>query len=888
MATTKITDLTAYTDPVSTDVLPIVDVTSDVTKKVSIANVMKNASLGTAAAPAISFDGDPNTGIYSPGADQVAVTTGGTQRLLIDSAGAVTIAGDLTVNGTTTNINTTNLVIEDKNIILGDVTTPTDVTADGGGITLKGTTDKTINWVDSTDAWTSSERFSYPLGSAAAPTLTFTGDANTGIYSPGADQVAISTNGTGRLFVASDGRVGVGGAPEANINFDVTSTGTTIIRSYATASNQAYLSAAGNNATVGTSSFDIIQDGTSVAYLFQRANQSLIFGTNNTERMRLDSSGRLGLGTSGPQAELNVAKVGGASTVYIESDAGNNATTSILRFGGASGRSASIQGFRGASSNIHSLDFYTYNSADVFGMRLTSTGLGIGTSSPGATLAVDSSSTALMSTYNSTNANGGYIELRSSGTVYGDIGTAAQLVTSGSASDFCLNGRGSRGLVLGTNNASRLYINSSGNVGIGTTSPSHLLDIANAASFTGLRLIRTNNNNSLLFTVNSSDTIINAAGSGTAALTFQTESTERARIDSSGRVGIGTTSPGHALHVSNGNDSASGEFVGITIGGTNSGNARTGSIIKDTTTFDLIYRNQNFSSALGAHVFRNGPSEHARIDSSGRLLVGTSSARTGIDGGAAPSLQVEGSTLAGASITVTRNSNDTSPPVIYLSKSRSTSYSVVSSGDNLGVIGFTGADGSITVSAATIKAEVDGTPGTNDMPGRLVFSTTADGASSPTERMRIASTGRITIEANSTTGGIYVNNWSTGAGNSTVKYSSTTGQLTYDTSSRLVKTDIEDCPYGLEQIKLLRPRQYFRVDDQRNEIGFVADEVASVMPEFVPVGPKSIITKNEDDTEEIPLAVNYDKITAVLTKALQQALTKIETLEAKVAALEAS
>jgi hypothetical protein len=63
MATTKITDLTAYTDPVNTDVLPIVDVTSDVTKKVSIANVMKNASLGTAAAPAISFDGDPNTGI---------------------------------------------------------------------------------------------------------------------------------------------------------------------------------------------------------------------------------------------------------------------------------------------------------------------------------------------------------------------------------------------------------------------------------------------------------------------------------------------------------------------------------------------------------------------------------------------------------------------------------------------------------------------------------------------------------------------------------------------------------------------------------------------------------------------------------------------------------
>ena len=69
----------------------------------------------------------------------------------------LTLSGNLTVNGTTTNINTTNLVIEDKNIILGDVETPSDVTADGGGITLKGTTDKTFNWVDSTDSWTSSE-----------------------------------------------------------------------------------------------------------------------------------------------------------------------------------------------------------------------------------------------------------------------------------------------------------------------------------------------------------------------------------------------------------------------------------------------------------------------------------------------------------------------------------------------------------------------------------------------------------------------------------------------------------------------------------------------------------------------------------------------------------
>ena len=80
------------------------------------------------------------------------------------NAANLTLTGDLTVSGTTTNINSTNLVVEDKNIVLGDVTTPTDTTADGGGITLKGATDKTLNWVDATDAWTSSEHINLASG----------------------------------------------------------------------------------------------------------------------------------------------------------------------------------------------------------------------------------------------------------------------------------------------------------------------------------------------------------------------------------------------------------------------------------------------------------------------------------------------------------------------------------------------------------------------------------------------------------------------------------------------------------------------------------------------------------------------------------------------------
>ena len=111
----------------------------------------------SASTPGYAFDGDGDTGMVRTGANELALVTGGSNRLTIDASGNVTVPGNLTVSGTTTTIDTTNLVVEDKNIEIGAVGTPTDVTADGGGITLKGSTDKTINWVDATDAWTFSE-----------------------------------------------------------------------------------------------------------------------------------------------------------------------------------------------------------------------------------------------------------------------------------------------------------------------------------------------------------------------------------------------------------------------------------------------------------------------------------------------------------------------------------------------------------------------------------------------------------------------------------------------------------------------------------------------------------------------------------------------------------
>jgi hypothetical protein len=111
--------------------------------------------------------------------------------------GDLTVTGNLTVQGTTITLNTETVTVEDKNIILGNVAEPTDTTADGGGITLKGTSDKTFNWVDATDAWTSSEHVRLAAGKnlvlggsssgtvtvsvpAAAGTTTITFPATTG------------------------------------------------------------------------------------------------------------------------------------------------------------------------------------------------------------------------------------------------------------------------------------------------------------------------------------------------------------------------------------------------------------------------------------------------------------------------------------------------------------------------------------------------------------------------------------------------------------------------------------------------------------------------------------------------------------------------------------
>ena len=114
------------------------------------------------------FHNSSNSVINDAGTGDLLLQVGGATKATVSSTGFditgaltvstnATITGNLTVSGTTTTINTQTLDVEDKNVVIGKVSSPSDTTADGGGWTLKGASDKTFNWINATDAWTSSE-----------------------------------------------------------------------------------------------------------------------------------------------------------------------------------------------------------------------------------------------------------------------------------------------------------------------------------------------------------------------------------------------------------------------------------------------------------------------------------------------------------------------------------------------------------------------------------------------------------------------------------------------------------------------------------------------------------------------------------------------------------
>ena len=149
----------------------------------------------------------------------------------------------------------------------------------------------------------------------------------------------------------------------------------------------------------------------------------------------------------------------------------------------------------------------------------------------------------------------------------------------------------------------------------------------------------------------------------------------------------------------------------------------------------------------GHIAFHAASSESARIDAAGRLLIGSTASNQvwGLQG----ALQVEGTTASTATAALISNQNSNAPFYLAFCKSRGTSdgsATIVQDGDYLGTISFTGADGTDRENTSgRIDCVVDGTPGSNDTPGRLMFSTTADGSGGVTERMRINSAGNVGI-----------------------------------------------------------------------------------------------------------------------------------------------
>jgi hypothetical protein len=572
-----------------------------------------------------------------------------------DTTGTVVTTGD---TGTVTSAMIANSTIVDADISasaeiavskLADGAARQLLQTDAAGTGVEWTTNVDVpGTLDVTGTTTLDSTLSIPLGSAASPTVFFTGDSNTGIYSPGADQVAISTGGSGRLFVDASGRVGVG-----------TSVPDRIFHVSGAVSYPARLESSGPNVLLD---FKTSGSGAALSTAIGVISDAVVVNTNSTERFRITSAGLVGVGTSSPNSFFHV---------------------------------------KGGNNNVANID----NDGSQY------TNLGF--------------------------SNNG----TEKGAIYWDNSNSAFILGPNAASSQ---------LLFRANNAERARIDSSGRLGIGTSSPSYLLDANGEARIaTRLRIDGPSSGDKLKLTgittgsiyseiSNTGNTTIfgneQSTGGGLCSgglayatvvnaqaarpLQLATSNTARLTIDSSGRVGIGTTSP-------DGN---------LTIGGlTNTGGQSVDAINVNRTDgvrlfgvkWDVTSNEVRFSGNTKNYVFRNGSSEAetARIDSSGRLLVGTSSALTG-------------NRSQYSQVAVVGNSSGSGHGVLSVSSFLTGTGVTNNSEVSQITLGCTNAD------FAWIQAFADGTPASGSYPGRLTFSTTADGASSPTERMRITSTGK--------------------------------------------------------------------------------------------------------------------------------------------------
>ena len=283
-----------------------------------------------------------------------------------------------------------------------------------------------------------------------------------------------------------------------------------------------------------------------------------------------------------------------------------------------------------------------------------------------------------------------------------------------------------------TAGSERMRLSSAGLVGIGTVTNWSIWDLQVKS---GLGIADgTTGRQGLSLTKNSIQSLV--IGSSYTSLYLNAEG---------GDIGIGTDSIGtnHKLEICG--DAAEYAVVNI-----KSGSLGHGASVELGDSADDDYGEiMQFSSGAGGNYtgrmrFTAGGTETMSL-AGGRVLIGTPSNTAPI--GWNNNLQVA-ATSAQAGVSIRRDSADTGGALLVFGKSRGSlnGSTVVQDGDQIGGMYFAGADGTdVNSIAAQLSVEVDGTPGSNDMPGRILFKTTADGAASPSERMRLTSAGDLCI-----------------------------------------------------------------------------------------------------------------------------------------------
>ena len=344
-------------------------------------------------------------------------------------------------------------------------------------------------------------------------------------------------------------------------------------------------------------------------------------------------------------------------------------------------------------------------------------------------------------------------------------------------------------------------------------------------------------------------------------------------ININGTIGATTPNTGAFTTLSATGNVTLGDASADTV--TINGTVAAGVVVSGSTATDAFRITQTGAgNAFVVEDDTNPDSSSFVIDTNGRIIDGYTSALSNYSAGGAnrsPQFQIQGSSTSFATQSITNwASGTTVTGASYLILSKSPSGTVgtqspLSAADQyIGVLQFSGDDGTNFIPSAWIRSATDGTPGANDMPGRLEFATTADGQSSPTERMRIDSSGRVGIGTTSPSYNLDV----TG----TIR---ATGDITAFSDIR-VKTNLEIIKNPIEILTKINGYYYTRSDiyNQKRSIGLIAQELLDVLPEVVSEDKNGLYS------------VSYGNIIALLVEALKEEANKRKELEERIFILE--